>query len=237
MAVQQNIIRGYKITNGENLGTFSAIVNPAGVTSFDYLIQGGVTNQFGLISVNYAKLVSLFVVASQPVIINFNGTNAVQSVTISGGATGGTFTITYGGYTTPGIAWNASAATVQTALQALTSIGANNVLVTGNAGGPYTLTFVGTLGIQPITTVTASASGLTGGTPVITPASVTTGIAPTTGGTANWPWSLPSNWAIDWAQGDPLVANPLGTTSITSIAITNPGTVAATVNFRAGTMN
>jgi hypothetical protein len=42
----------------------------------------------------------------------------------------GTFTLTYNGQTTTGIAWNASAATVQSALEALSNIGVGDVAVT-----------------------------------------------------------------------------------------------------------
>lgn len=65
-------------------------------------------------------------------------------VTVSD-ATGGTFKLSYQGQTTAAIAYNATAAAVQTALAALTTVGTGNVAVTGNAGGPWTVTFVGTL--------------------------------------------------------------------------------------------
>jgi hypothetical protein len=58
------------------------------------------------------------------------GTNEVQSLLID--ATGGTFTMTFGGQTTAATAWNASASTVQTNLQALSTIGAGNVVVSKN---------------------------------------------------------------------------------------------------------
>ena len=90
--------------------------------------------------------------------------NAVQTVTITGAPTGGTFTLTYDGQTTAGIAFDASAATVQAALAALSSIGVGNVTVTGVSGGPYTVTFQGALGSQTIAAMTSSAIGLTGGT-------------------------------------------------------------------------
>jgi hypothetical protein len=58
--------------------------------------------------------------------------------------TGGTYTITFAGYTTAAIAYNAAAATVQTALNALTSVSnRGNVVVTGtyNSVGGFTITF------------------------------------------------------------------------------------------------
>jgi YD repeat-containing protein len=62
--------------------------------------------------------------------------DSVQQVQLTGGPTGGTFTLSFGGQTTAAIAYNATAATVQAALQALSTIGAGNVLVAGGAGGP-----------------------------------------------------------------------------------------------------
>jgi len=67
-----------------------------------------------------------------------------HSVTISD-ATGGSFTLTYQAKTTAAIAWNATALAVQTALAALTTVGTGNVSVSGNAGGPWVISFVGDL--------------------------------------------------------------------------------------------
>lgn len=105
--------------------------------------------------------------------------NDVQTVTITGTPTGGTFTLTYGGQTTGNIAFNASAATVAAALIALTNIGsAANVAVTGGAlpGTPVVVTFQGLLGNQPQTLMTANGAGLTGGaTPAVAVTHTTTG--------------------------------------------------------------
>ena len=58
-------------------------------------------------------------------------------------AQSGTFTLTFGANTTSAIAYNASAATVAAALNALASIiSAGGVTVTGGAGGPYQVAFV-----------------------------------------------------------------------------------------------
>jgi hypothetical protein len=80
-------------------------------------------------------------------------TNETQTVTIGGSPTGGTFTLSWTGTTqtpvptetTGTIAYNASAATVQTAIAALPSVGTGNVAVTGSNGGPWTITLQGTL--------------------------------------------------------------------------------------------
>ncbi len=83
-----------------------------------------------------------------------------QTVTLSGGTTGSTFTLTLGGATTAPIAFDASAATVENVLSALSSIGAGNVYVTGALGGPYTVQFVGALAGSSVKTMTAAGTGV-----------------------------------------------------------------------------
>jgi hypothetical protein len=108
-----------------------------------------------------------------------NGIADIQTVTITGGPTGGTFTLTFGGQTTSALAYNAAAGAVQTAFQALSSVGAGNATVAGSAGGPYTITFGGTL-TGPQSLITAAAGSLTGGTtPGVSIVHATTGVAPT----------------------------------------------------------
>ncbi|MGZ6321666.1 MAG: hypothetical protein ACXWQR_20480 [Ktedonobacterales bacterium] len=83
-----------------------------------------------------------------------------------GAATAGTFTLTYKGQTTTGIAFNATNTVVQNALTALTTIGAGNVVVTGTAP-TWTVTMSGTLA-NDATVMTGSGTGLTGGAFAIT---------------------------------------------------------------------
>lgn len=87
---------------------------------------------------------------------------AVQRVSISpASATGGTFTLTSGASTTTAIAYNASASTVQTALDAV--LGSGNSVVTGAPGGPWTVTYAGTLtGDQPTLEPASSLTAATG---------------------------------------------------------------------------
>ncbi|QDT94158.1 hypothetical protein [Gimesia algae] len=74
-----------------------------------------------------------------------DGTNEKQLVTMQGTITGGTFTLTFNGQTTDPIAYDASAATVQTELEALSNIEVGDVDVTGVDGGPWTIEFKGNL--------------------------------------------------------------------------------------------
>jgi hypothetical protein len=77
------------------------------------------------------------------------------------GATGGTFTLSFGGGTTAAIAYDATAATVQARLAVLAQVGAGNVGVSGNAGGPWEVTFAGELADSSLP-LTGSGAGLVG---------------------------------------------------------------------------
>lgn len=101
----------------------------------------------------------------------------VQSLTITGSPTGGTWDIIFGGDTSAPLAIGATAAQVQTALQNMPSIGAGNVLVTGAAGGPWQIEFTGTLGFSPQVNVTSTNSFTGGVTPTVVVGDVQTGQA------------------------------------------------------------
>lgn len=99
----------------------------------------------------------------------------VQTVTITGSPTGGTFTLTLDGATTAAIAYNATAAVLQAALEGLPNIDPGDVVVAGSAGGPYTLTFAGKRAGLDVPQTSATAS-LTGGTsPGVTTATTSGG--------------------------------------------------------------
>lgn len=65
--------------------------------------------------------------------------DSVQTVTINGTPTGGSFVLGSGGNTLT-VAYNAAAATIQSGIQAWGGI-YSGVTVSGSAGGPYTITF------------------------------------------------------------------------------------------------
>lgn len=101
--------------------------------------------------------------------LNFDvlGAQIGKTITVTLGApSAGTFTLSYNGQTTAGLAYNATAAAVQTALQGLTSVGATNATVSGSAGGPYTVSFQNGL-LADGFTLTGSGTGLTGGALVV----------------------------------------------------------------------
>lgn len=116
-------------------------------------------------------------------------TNEVQVVTLNGTPTGGTFTLTYSGQTTSAIAYNASAATVDAALEALSNIGAGDVVVTGSAGGPWTVTFATALAATNLAEMTGNGGSLTGAT------SNTLTVTDTTASAGPNHWDTAANWS------------------------------------------
>lgn len=99
------------------------------------------------------------------------GVNAVQTLTIT--ASAGTFKLMFRGYKTAAIAYNANAAAIQAAIEAMPSVGSGNCAVTGS--GPFTLTFQNALAARPVETMTVPVDdNTTGGT--VTVVSATTGI-------------------------------------------------------------
>lgn len=115
-------------------------------------------------------------------VITVAGTNEVQTVTITGAPTGGNFTLTFNGQTTANIPWNATAAQVQAALEALSNIDPGDVAVTGGPGPgtPYVVTFAeqGAYSGTNVAQMTA-AHTFTGGTTPNLSVSTTTGGAVT----------------------------------------------------------
>ena len=92
------------------------------------------------------------------------GTDQVVTVKLTGTVTGGTFTLTYDGNTTDPIANDANAQIVQASLAALTNIGSDNITVQQpQAGGPWTVEFVGNLGGESLPVLTATNVDLAGG--------------------------------------------------------------------------
>jgi hypothetical protein len=109
----------------------------------------------------------------------------VQTVTITGAPTGGTFTLTFSGQTTSAIAYNATATAVATALNALSNVGTGTVTVTGGPGPatPYVVTFGGQYAGTDVAAMTATGSFTGGTTPAI---AVTTSTPGGTGNAIGW---------------------------------------------------
>lgn len=85
-------------------------------------------------------------------------------------ATAGTFNLTFAAQTTPDLPYDATAAQVQAALEALSTIGAGNIAVSGGPGdeagsAPYSIEFAGALAGKPQPQIAAAngATPLSGG--------------------------------------------------------------------------
>lgn len=114
------------------------------------------------------------------VVPSSGGTNEVQTITITGSPTGGSYTLTYNGQTTSAIAYNATNSAIQTALLALSNLDTGDVVVTGTSPS-FTVTFGGSKQKKNVAQITATAS-LTGGTtPNVTTATTTSGVSSTAG--------------------------------------------------------
>lgn len=95
--------------------------------------------------------------------------NEVQQVAITGGPTGGTFTLTFSGQTTAPIAYNAAAAAVQAALEGLSNLDPGDVLCTGGAlpGTAVLVEFRGNYAATDVPAMTATPSFSGGSSPAV----------------------------------------------------------------------
>jgi hypothetical protein len=112
-----------------------------------------------------------------------NGTNEIQTITIGGTPTAGSFTLTFDGHTTGAITWSATNATLiantDAALEALPNIGTGGVTTadaTLSSGiGTYTVTFTGNNAKKNVALMTGTSS-LTGSSPTLAIATTTAGV-------------------------------------------------------------
>jgi hypothetical protein len=120
------------------------------------------------------------------------GTDEIQTVTGTGTITGGTYTISVLGGTTSALAFNANAATIQSALRAAIAAGTGSpadkaigdgITVTGGPINttPVVITYDAEVAAD-VPTATVNTAGLTGTTPGATVATTTAGVAGATDG-------------------------------------------------------
>lgn len=147
-----------------------------------YMLSGGamgevpVVHPLGVSNALRARYQVLKDSVNGPTSVTFNvrkwsGQDELAQIAIQG-ATGGTFTITVGANTTSPLAYDAAAATVQTAVQALASVGAGNCTVVKNTVPVgvliYNLSFGGALAGTNVVATSANGASLTGPAPVVT---------------------------------------------------------------------
>ncbi len=150
--------------------------NGSGITCVYYAppktLQGGTIEEFKICTPDPAIL--QFCCGGD--LITTGGTDEIQTITITGTPTGGTFTLTFSGQTTAAIAYNAAATAVQSALIALPNVSAGDVTVSGGPGPTtaWVATFAGQYADQDVPAMTATSS-LTGGTTPAVAVTTTTG--------------------------------------------------------------
>lgn len=166
--------------------------------------------------------------------------NDLQTITLTGTPTAGTFNLTVNDETSVAIAYNAASSAIQSALQ--TILGTGNVSVTGSAGGPWQVTFIGALADTAIPTMSAQSS-LTGGAVNIT--HITVGTAGTasvqlitmsaipSSGTFTLSFGGQTTAALPWDASNTTVQNALaGLSSIGANNVSVAGDGPYTVTFQ-----
>ena len=128
--------------------------------------------------------------------------NEIQTLDLYGTPTGGTCDIIFDGESASGIAYNASAATVESALEALSNIGAGNVSCSGGPwpGSTITCEFVSSLAETALPEMTIDPSSLTGG-------SISASISETTQGGDDLGTSLNAYWQFDESSGNSFISD------------------------------
>ncbi len=120
------------------------------------------------------------------------GTNEVQTLTIGGTPTGGTFKLAFDGHTSASITWSATNVTllanIQAALDAMPNVGTNGIVAAAgtltNGIGTITLTFGANLINLAVPTITVANNNLTGTAPTLAVAETTPGVTATMRGAA-----------------------------------------------------
>lgn len=179
-------------------------------------------------ALDVSQVVDFFLYNSQTVKVQTNGVNELQRLTPTGTISGGTFTLTFNAVATAAIAFNATAADIKAALEAISTIGVDEVVVTG---GPINTTavdveFRGTLGCTNVSQMTISSS-LTGGGSVAV-STVTAGVA------AAQTLTIPATVGYDWLSVESAWKTFFFTTDWTHLLISNDSGAPATFVCRGG---
>lgn len=124
---------------------------------------------------------------------------ASQTITFGGTAASGNFTLAFGSLSSGSIAWNATADTIQAAINALS--GLSHVILSGTiAGGVLTLSQPGQFGAIPLATVSANTLMTAGSVAVtVTPATTSAGWSGSTLGYSAY--LTPTQVGLDFGTG------------------------------------
>lgn len=191
--------------------------------NLDLPVPKSTANLPAAFSLVLAKAEEIVIQSDQPLTLTAGGVNAVQTLSTPGPPTAGTFTITCLAQTTAAIVFNATAAQVQAALSALSSVGVGGVVCTGGPlpGTPVVITFTGPLATQTVATITHTDT-LTGGAAVA--ASTVTGVAPDT--TIALKAGVPLIWTPGGYFAQPFAAD------VSMLRVTNASNIPASLKIR-----
>lgn len=129
------------MTGSPTSGTFTLTFGGQTTAALPYTATASAlaTALTGLSSIGAGNLVATGGPLTQ--VTTVPGANEVQQLTSTFAATGGTFTLSFGGHTTSSLSLQATAATIQTAIVALSSIGTGNAACSGGPlvvqNGPF----------------------------------------------------------------------------------------------------
>lgn len=208
-------ISGYDVESG------NAMVGPLSQT-----FPASTVNQAISLAFTLSNLQAITLLSDKGCTIKTNGTSGadVQTVSISGTPTGGTFPLEFSGKIAAGIPYNATASQVQTALQALSTIGSGNVTCTGGPlpGTAVVCTFAGSLasGQQPL--MNTGSGGLTGGS------SPTVSVAHTTPGLPTQTITLQPGVPLSWGVSTGLACPFTSSVTTAFVSCTNSQTLQVT---------
>ena len=235
LGISANAANSITITNGTlNFGSAQGILFTDGSAATNLAVAANITGNGGLALSAGASSVTLSGVNTY----SAANSNAIQSLTLGGVITGGTFTLSFNGQTTAPINWTLSSPTlanaIQSALTTLSTIGLGNVVVLNAAGagnGPlFLIDFVGALAAAAQPQIAVVSNSLSGTSPTVVTAIATAGYHGTALNSGNL------------VLGSPL-ALPAGnnaTSAVTSLSITSGGSyvnaIPAVANFGVSTI-
>lgn len=144
---QQNAIQEIAVVAATG-GTYKLVFDgePTADIAFDLASEVGPAIEalpnvgVGNVKVSPATLLPVWEIA---LTLNFSS-NEIQNISFINSPTGGTYRLSFGNKTTGDIAWNATAADVQAALEGLSTIGTGQVAVTDDGVGGFNVEFLGT---------------------------------------------------------------------------------------------
>lgn len=148
------------------IGSGNVVVTGAGISDSPMTIefQGELSDQnVSLVSADASALTGTSSIATTTV--QQGSYNEQQTLQPSGLISGGTFTLSFEGETTAAIAWNADAAQIQSALEALKTIPAGSVVIEGGtlASGSMNIEFTGSLTQRDVSDLVVDTASLVGG--------------------------------------------------------------------------